>query len=243
MDVGCKVFHMAGYVCTTNLPLKLPVTLFVNRESRYETLRHYYLKYPVMCISRYSQKVCMRRPFCFNPTVDSAYLELGDKALDIDLNKWLKYLKIHSPKLLNDLRVLEVRDMDFRMWGEQTWHEIFEKRFYGFEDTMLPFFPNLEILCFTSKAPKDEIPRMAAMSSAREIAGLRHFQLDANSWYKRRIAKEGSFEGAGANGSFFGKRLPCKILVDKIRTPKIICRQWTKLSEGPFDPYSDEEEL
>jgi hypothetical protein len=199
--------------------------------------------YPFKCMPENSQQVCMRRPFYFNPTVDSAYFEMGERLIDFDCCHWLNYLKANAPKLLDSIRSLEVRDIGFRSWGEASWSRAFLDGYYDFEDTILPFFSNLETLCFTSRAPNSEGQSIARIRSAWELDGLKTFQQDANTWYKRCKAKESQTEDVGDISNSLVQHKADTTIVGKIRTPKIICRSWAKLSNGPFDPYADEEEL
>ena len=184
----------------------------------------------------------MRRPLYFNPLLDSAYFEMGQRQLDFDCCRWLKYLKAHAPTLLGNIRSLEIRDLDFRVWGESSWNRAFKDGYYGFEDTILPFFPKLEALCFTSReAPKPEIEILDRMRLAREQAGLIRFQQDANTWYENQRAKYSQTEAVG-DINFLVQR-KANATIERVRTPKIICRPWIKLADGPFDPYAEEEEL
>jgi hypothetical protein len=207
--------------------LNLPVSLFVNHESRSETLLYYFMDLPIYSIPSWDRQPCMVRPLCLNPNIDSAYVEVGDH-INFDMGKWLKYLKERAPRFLTTIRSLEVRNIGF--WDPVSGHWEFEfvHQYFEVEDTILSFFPNLETLCFTSKNLELEdlssYPRMMR-EAQRSLDRQRMFQQSANTWYEEQKAKEKNDEGL------------------KLRTLKIICRPWTKLSRGSFDPYADEEEL
>lgn len=93
-------------------PTKLPVTMFVNHESRTETLKHYIVVFPTDIFDFSSGPVTP--PFCFNPSTDSLYYRAESAESDsmrASFPKWLDYLGSKLPGGLTSISYLCI------IWG------------------------------------------------------------------------------------------------------------------------------
>jgi hypothetical protein len=92
-----------------------PVTLFVNRESRQENLRHYCIIFPegyYLCKSRVNFKI---KPLCLNSSKDSLYFDFRTIwTYDISFNWWLQFLNVQIPGGLQKFKALEARNVSWR---------------------------------------------------------------------------------------------------------------------------------
>jgi len=102
-------------------PANHPSTLWVNRESRRETLKYYYVITPEnlpnedcicrFCISppeNFPQPIrggCMRRPLIIDPSIDSVYISNSPHGS----YHWLFTLRAHFPEILNSIQAVELR--------------------------------------------------------------------------------------------------------------------------------------
>lgn len=139
---------------------QLPVTLYVNHESRTETLKHYYVLFrgdvPGIPNHRW-----VKKPFCFNPTRDMAVLLNPDNDFTpelrstrgIDCAKWLSYIQFQHPSCLSKVQKLEIRNLIWKRgvleyFDRNTKKAGKEKRGCEWFDAILSF-PTLEELCTT----------------------------------------------------------------------------------------------
>lgn len=100
---------LTGQYVYTTLPAErpnapLPITLFINQESRYETLRRYQIVYPRQIGPQY-----FSTPFCFDPQIDTVHLMhrsfIGDSA---SLETWLTILNLSLQRGLSCIQHLEI---------------------------------------------------------------------------------------------------------------------------------------
>jgi len=98
-----------------NIWNNLPVTISVSKESRAETLNHYYLffpsafkSFPPLDIGDISRA----DPICVNPTIDTVYLSADFCLRD----RWLEYLHQKSPFSFSLIRALEIRELPALKW-------------------------------------------------------------------------------------------------------------------------------
>jgi hypothetical protein len=88
----------------------LPITLFVNNESRKETMKHY------LVVSRRGHTGKLRKedeqPFCYNPKLDVAWIA-PMTIFWVPTLSWMKYLKSKAPEAFSKTKVLEVRFWDW----------------------------------------------------------------------------------------------------------------------------------
>jgi hypothetical protein len=84
----------------------LPITLFVNKESRKETMKHY------LVVSRRGYTGNLRtedeQPFCYNPNLDVAWIA-PITIMRHYPEHWMAYLKSKAPQAFSKTKVLEVR--------------------------------------------------------------------------------------------------------------------------------------
>jgi hypothetical protein len=87
----------------------LPITLFVNNESRTETMKHY-----LMVSRRYTDRLrtVNEEPFCYNPNLDLAWIAPLTILGHYHTN-WMGYLKSKAPEAFSKTKVLEVRFWDW----------------------------------------------------------------------------------------------------------------------------------
>ena len=91
----------------------LPVTLDVNRESRYETLRYYHMIFPEDCFYQASRST----PLCVNPSRDSLHFSYSWIRWHLDdFFSWLVFLNRKIPGGLSSFQGIEIREI--------TWFDI-----------------------------------------------------------------------------------------------------------------------
>jgi len=98
-------------VVNRNTP-DLPVTLFVNHESREEALRHYCIIFPQDFLDRGS---CKPKPLCLDPSKDSFYFSLYSVLLTYPsrFKSWLEFLDHQIPGGLQKFKTLEAREVSW----------------------------------------------------------------------------------------------------------------------------------
>ncbi len=95
----------------------LPVTLRINKESRQETLKHYYIVFRGDNKSVPGEEKQLAKPFCYNPNLDTAWI--NPVALQAEnSDKWFAHLEYKAPKAFSQTEVLELREW-FCIWPSQ----------------------------------------------------------------------------------------------------------------------------
>jgi hypothetical protein len=85
-----------------------PATLWINKESRQETLKHYYAVFRGDRSSIAGEKKRIEKPFCYNPKLDTAWI--NPVALQANYSdEWFSYLASKAPEVFSWTKVLEVR--------------------------------------------------------------------------------------------------------------------------------------
>lgn len=140
--------------------LPLPPTLFINQESRAETLKHYYVVFKHDSTAFKGYEPFAERPFVFNPTVDSAYITFGSLHGGTNYRRfdaWVEYLNTQLPGGTNAIQSLEIRDMNWEApitaWiqGESPMEGLTKWNKPG----GLQWFHGLKELCFTQHRDAD----------------------------------------------------------------------------------------
>ena len=140
--------------------LPLPPTLFINQESRAETLKHYYVLFKQDSTAFKSYEPFAERPFVFNPTIDSVYITFGSLHGGTKYRRfdaWMEYLNTQLPGGTNAVQSLEIRDMNWvasiTTWiqGESPMENLTRWNKPG----GLRWFHGLRELCFTEHRNAD----------------------------------------------------------------------------------------
>ncbi|PVH74840.1 hypothetical protein DL98DRAFT_518999 [Cadophora sp. DSE1049] len=94
-----------------NAKSQLPATLFVNRESRPETLPNYIIVLPEEFLGykmKFGGEYGGSPPLCFNPHLDTPYATLP--SLKNNLNcEWFEFLGEVYPELMESIKHLKVQ--------------------------------------------------------------------------------------------------------------------------------------
>jgi len=91
----------------------LPVTLYVNRESRHETLRYYHMIFPEDCFDQASRSTQL----CVNPSRDSLHFSYPWIRWHLDdFFSWLVFLNRKIPGGLSSFQGIDIREI--------TWFDI-----------------------------------------------------------------------------------------------------------------------
>ncbi|KAE9363606.1 hypothetical protein N431DRAFT_564235 [Stipitochalara longipes BDJ] len=138
-----------------DLSLPLPVTLFVNHESREETLRHYIVVWRSNMID--TVKGYIEKPFCLDPSCDSVYFystwaHMEYQQGSLNFYRWVIYLSNILSKAKKSIRYLEYLDDHFGavMWGIHPR----SKWIYTLPKLLLDL--PLEALCITISTSEDD---------------------------------------------------------------------------------------
>jgi hypothetical protein len=90
------------YLTDFNTSVSRPVTLYINKESREETLKQYRVIFAVGCEKNRTKLV-----ICFNPSVDTVFISArGSFAC---LARWTLFLAMQV-RILDEVKFLEIRD-------------------------------------------------------------------------------------------------------------------------------------
>lgn len=108
-----------------NAKAQLPATLFVNRESRNETLPNYMIVLPEEFLgykSKFGGEFGGSPPLCFNPHLDTPYVTLP--SLKNSLNHtWFEFLGEMHPEVVESIKHLKVRQWRYKLDVHQNWEE------------------------------------------------------------------------------------------------------------------------
>ena len=148
-----------------------PITLFVNKESREETLRHYCVLFrtddPDDDSGRYESLHHPRRPFCFNPDLDTWYATQMS-FFHWNSGPWIQFIKRKHPSVLDSVRTLQWRVYDGCV---PRWKRRDGKGCHSSHYALLLEFNLLETLEYVYTSPKKPSfdSREKVESVAREI--------------------------------------------------------------------------
>lgn len=132
--------------------IPLPTTLFVNIESREQTLRHYFILFRTdqpndeygFRLNRHPE-----RPFCFNPDLETLYATIPSFHEHL-CGPWIQFIKREHPSALQSVWTLRMREHDgyvpswkgLTVWGCSHWN-------------LLLAFSHIETLEFVYTSRKD----------------------------------------------------------------------------------------
>ena len=185
----------------------LPSTLFINRESRAETLRFYCLAGYVCGGHEFSPRFT-NKPLCFAPTRDVARIVFPSFWGD-DFATWLNHLDHQMPKGLKSIRCLEICETTYMDEISQIWPVagVGSDAFYLFLSRIFKF-EGLEKASFIFK------PHYAINGAVRKYKQKRLENF--------KKAMQEAFTIGIANGLFKVEKLP-----------EIETRPWEKLVRWP----------
>jgi hypothetical protein len=98
---------------------RFPATLFINRESRHETLKHYSIIHATDLFDFNTQAGGRAPPpFIFSPARDTAYLRNTDRLARYPVNgvrhdKWFAHIGAHLPGGLESIKRFLIMEMSF----------------------------------------------------------------------------------------------------------------------------------
>lgn len=174
--------------------IPLPPTLFINQESRSETLKHYQVVFKSDSTAFKGYEPFAERPFCFNSRIDSVYITFGSLHGGTNYRRfdtWMDYLNAQLPGGTNSIQSLEVRDMSWeapiKAWiqGESPLPSLAKCNKGG----GLQWFRGLSELCFTQHRDADNGLRYRRGGGWRRSITQHEFNTYAHeitNWYAER---------------------------------------------------------
>jgi hypothetical protein len=111
-DQECLGHNYPAFLKESSQQDPLPVTLYVNQEIRYETLR----QYRVILRGSVFGYTPKEKPICFNPATDMAYITpFSLNPAKAPFSRWMAWLISQSPALLGEIKALEIRHMPWNL--------------------------------------------------------------------------------------------------------------------------------
>ena len=110
-------FNYESAVHAQNI-LPLPLSLYINRESRAETLKYYSVIFKQDSAAFTNFEPFAERPLLFDPKIDSAYVTFGslqprEGENGQRFNDWLIHLNRELPGGIKAIKSLEIRDVNW----------------------------------------------------------------------------------------------------------------------------------
>lgn len=187
---------------------EFPVTLFVNYESRHETLRHYHMISPQDCFGQ----MCKAKPFWINPRKDSLHFSfLSIQRYLFDFSIWLKFLDNRIPGGLRKFQGLEM--------SEVTWYDIEVQSSQGERrmSWVLSHFSGIRKLAFTLCVRENHDRATNFWFSSEQT--LKLIPVGLNTW----APTPSGYTKDEALRHILGMR---RLQEDKLNAPTITLRKW-----------------
>lgn len=211
----CRIKSHCGHCkCVAKHTAPLPVTLYVNHQSREETLRHYRIVWvSAEAQGTFDGKV---KPLCFDPSRDTLYTHFHDM-VDCTREKWM--LPFIADRYLNrdpfkDVKVLEVRNW---AWSEKVIGEYLS----GSNHVALEVFTQLDEIRLMLHHPSQFVSKYC-----KDCRGLHKGRQWGVKDEKKSIEAMKSFfqriHDDGSVGELTG------IEVAEVKIPKVVVLPWTK---------------
>ena len=214
--------HCSSCKCRAKHTAPLPTTLYVNHQSREETLRHYRLVWMKSeTQGTFNGKV---KPLCFDPSRDFLYTDMFDM-MCCTRSDWMTPLIAHrflNRDCFKDVKVLEVRSWE--------WYDRIGESLQTPYCVALEVFTQLEEIRLMLHHPSQYVAKFCADCRSRHkgrpwTKSMEKKSINAMTAFYRRIHDDTAIDEQLAE---LGVQMDTKNKIAEVKIPKVVIVPWTR---------------